>query len=221
MSNIDTQHFLAFLNTWVHDVRSPLASIAASAEILEQHGSNAALDRNLLVGLIARNNYRVTEEVDFLADYWRLHYVVEPIQPVPLPLPALVEQAQLGLGRLLPEQMPAINLVAPAGLPQILTDEWLVKAFINLLFLLANTDVGPATRIQLSASRAPGNQLQIQLSGHYATPADALDGAILSCAWEERYTFAARIITHLYDGGIQPGATPDSLCYRLQLPTAP
>ena len=221
MSNIDTQHFLQFLTTWVHDVRTPLASIAASAEILEHHGGNHTLDQSVLIGLIARNNHRVVEEIDFLADYWRLQYLAEPIQPVPMPLPALIDQAQLGLARLLTHERPKLDLVIPPKLPQLLTDEWLVKALINLFLLLASSDRGPATTIQVQASRLPGNQVQILLSGNYATAGLSDVSDVRSTAWDERYTFAARIIAQLYDGGIQPGATPASLCYRLQLPAAP
>ncbi|MCA9983043.1 MAG: HAMP domain-containing histidine kinase [Anaerolineales bacterium] len=221
MSNIDTQHFLQFLTTWVHDIRTPLASIAASAEILEHHGGNHTLDQSVLIGLIARNNYRVVEEIDFLADYWRLQYLAEPIQPVPMPLQALIDQAQLGLARLLTDDRPQLDLSIPPELPQLLTDEWLVKAFINLLLLLANSDRGPATTIQVRASRTAGDRVQIVLEGNYPHTGHSDGSEVKTTAWDERYTFVTRIITQLYDGGLQHGATPGSLCYRLQLPVAP
>lgn len=128
-----TQYVERYVHALTHEMKSPLAAIRGSVELLDDPAMPAA-DRTRFVEAIATQAHRLTDMVDKLLALAAVEHRRALEAPVPVELHALAREAVAGLEPRMRERDIDVRLHAAAPVPRVVADAFLLRqAIANLV----------------------------------------------------------------------------------------
>jgi Na+/proline symporter/nitrogen-specific signal transduction histidine kinase len=123
-----------FLSTMAHELRTPLAAVRAFAEILHDNPDLGIEQRREFLGIIARENERLTRLIQGLLDLAKLEAEGDLESPEPVLLDEVVRDAAASMGQLATTRGARLELDLPPSESRVDGDrDRLVQVVINLL----------------------------------------------------------------------------------------
>lgn len=124
----------AVIATVAHELRAPLASIRAAAEILRDHPQIEAAERNRFLAVVVQESERLSRLIGQLLDLSRLDAGLPDWEPVQVDLKSIVLYALEAMAPLFAARGITLTSLLPDGMPSVMADhDRLVQVLINLL----------------------------------------------------------------------------------------
>lgn len=159
-----TQYVERYVHALTHEMKSPLAAIRGSVELLDDPGMPAA-DRARFVEAIATQAHRLNDMIDKLLALAAVEHRRELEAPVPVDLSALAREAVLGLEPRLRARGIDVQ-VHSAELPAIVGDAFLLRQAIANLVDNAIDFAPAASTIELRiAAQGPQQAVRVLDAG--------------------------------------------------------
>lgn len=151
------QYVEQYVHTLTHEMKSPLAAIRGSAELLE--GPLDEADRARFAAAIRAQSDRLAQMIDKMLALAAVEHRQRLDDPEPLRLADIAEEAAAQCTTRLAQSGIALDLQLPAGLPAVNGDAFLLRqAIINLVENAADF-ASPGSRIELALLQGEGTQV--------------------------------------------------------------
>jgi len=146
-----------FLSTMAHELRTPLTAIRAFAEILHDNPDLALDQRSEFLGIIARENERLTRLIQGLLDLAKLEAEGTYEGTATVQLADVVRDAAESMGQLAHSRGARLELDLASPVPRVAGDgDRLVQVVINLLSNALRHSATGAGRVVVSLDRRDG-----------------------------------------------------------------
>ena len=147
-----------FLSTMAHELRTPLTAIRAFAEILHDNPDLAVEQRSEFLGIIARENERLTRLIQGLLDLAKLEAEGMFEGSATVHLGEVVREAAASMGQLASTRGARLELDLAADLPHVAGDgDRLTQVVINLLSNGLRHAASDSGRVRVSLEARDGN----------------------------------------------------------------
>jgi two-component system sensor histidine kinase CreC len=155
------QYVEQYVHALTHELKSPLAAIRGSAELLEQGEGMPAADRARFIASIRAQGDRMAEMIDKLLALAAVEHRQRIEQPQPLELRALVDEAVAQLAQRLEAR--GLTVQVEGGPAPVRGDAFLLRqSLVNLLDNAA--DFSPAGGVLEVAIRRDGAQWAVSVA---------------------------------------------------------